>query len=117
MDQAAALGAVVRRERGEVLATSGPARGDPWSCDPGLLARAVEVPSLGTVLSAAVDVEYRAAVICRDALASMVTAYRGKTIDPVAAINASRWAWIMPTLLLRPVGRPREAEIPKSQPP
>ena len=37
----------------------------------------------------------------------MVTAYRGKTIDPVAAINASRWAWLMPTLLLRPVGRPQ----------
>ena len=52
------------------------------------------------------DVEQRGAVILRDALLHMSHQYLARITDPEAAVRASRWAWLLPSLLLRPVLRP-----------
>ena len=72
------------------------------------LARAIARSTLGAVAYAPPDVEVRAMDFCKVALQAVVHEYGQRTLDAEAADRASRWCWILPTLLLRPADKEDE---------
>ena len=76
-----------------------------------MLADAVSLPALPTLTGAPPGVERRAMEQCVLALQHMNEEYRQRTCDRARATQASRWVWIMPSLLLR---RPPARDMPEN---
>ncbi len=85
-----------------------------WQCQvaeiDALLARAVAQPTLGAVAYAPPDVEVRAMDFCKTALQAVVHEYGQRAVNAEKADRASRWCWILPTLLLRPADKGDEQQ-------
>ena len=83
-----------------------PGEGDDVDGVERALAEACSEPALPTLVIAPPEMERRALTVCIAALNAMVAATATRYPDADETLRASRWAWVMPTLLLR---RPRPA--------